>query len=515
MSRLPRKRPIDFILPFLIMICAGVIVVLAFQLFQSMNQTEDGNDIHMYMAKGTAKVLQWGSGEWEKAYNGTKLLQGDSLKTQRGGRLVVELFNDHYLRMDQDTELVFSEIKKNGDAYDINLVLREGKIWINNDENSETPVRFMVKTDHTVVKTVSTIYEVEQDENEEVVRVLKGSIVADIMVDEDGEKRNVETIQIGVGQEAVITASDLAAYADRESPSVIDAIDDDFRETTFYKWNMSEDKNPTDYSIKTTTDDGFGFEDDIDEDEGDEALPKPEIKTPSTLNFDTNEDSLSIRGTTETDTKKMMVDVVSAGEEDTYELNLYVPGGTEWSFAISTDAGTLAEGANTYEFYSISENDAESKKTKLTVNLGDVESDVDEEDPEDEEEDVELNLPPLVVPTVNSFNGGDSNEDDTGSVSILGSVEGAEKMIVDGYTLSAFEPGDTSWSYNARESLGNLVEGENTYDVEAVAPDGTSKSTQFTIIYTPVEEEEPVVEEDPVDDTPVEDEPATEEPVVE
>ncbi len=505
MSRLPRKRPIDFILPFLIMICAGVIVVLAFQLYQSMNKTEDGNDIYLYMAKGNAKVLQWGSGEWEKAYNGTKILQGDSIKTPRGARLVINLFDDHYLRMDQSSEIVFSEIKKNGDAYDINLILREGKVWINNDENSETPVKFMVRTDHTVVKTVSTIYEVEQNENEEVIRVLKGSIIADIMVDEDGEKRNVETIQIGVGQEAVLTADDINAYADRESPSVIDAIADSFRETTFYKWNMAEDKNPTDYSIKTTTDDdGFGFEDD-EEDTGDESdLAKPTIETPSTLNFTTNEDSLTIRGTTSTETKKMMVDVVSDGEENTYELNLYVPGGTDWSFAISVDAGTLAEGVNTYEFYSISDTDAESKKETLQVNLGDVAGDEDE----DEEEDVELDLPPLVVPTVDSFNGGDSNEDDTGSVSILGSVEGAEKMIVDGYTLSAFEPGDTSWSYNARESLGNLVEGENTYDVEAVAPDGTSKSTQFTIIYTPAEEEEP----DPAeDDEPVEDTPATEE----
>lgn len=503
MPRLPRKRPIDYILPFLIMICAGVIVVLAFQLYQSLNQTEDDKNIFMYMAKGNAKVLQWGSGEWEKSYNGTKILQGDSIKTQRGGRLVVELFDDHYLRMDQSSEVVFSEIKKNGDAYAINLILREGKIWINNDENAETPLKFMVKTDHTVVKTISTIYEVEQDDEKEVIRVIRGSIVADIMVDEDGEKRNVESIQIGVGQEAVITANDIAEYADRESPSVIEAISDSFRETTFYKWNMAEDKNPTDFSIKTSTDfDEFDFEDEEDE-EGDESdLTKPIIEVPSQLNFVTNEDSLTIRGTTSTETKKMMVDVVSDGIANTYELNLYVPGGTDWSFAISVDAGTMSEGVNTYEFYSISQNDAESKKSELTVNLGDVESDEDDEE--------ELDLPPLVAPTVDTYNGGTSNEDDTGSVTVVGSVEGAEKIIVDGYTLSAFEPGDTSWSYNARESLGNLEAGENTYDVEAVAPDGTTKSTQFTIIYTPAEEEP-----DPVDEEPVEDVPATEEPAVE
>ena len=75
MPRLPRKRPIDYILPFLIMICAGVIVVLGYQLFTSINQGEDDKDIYMYLARGNAKILPWGAGEWERAYNGTKLLQ--------------------------------------------------------------------------------------------------------------------------------------------------------------------------------------------------------------------------------------------------------------------------------------------------------------------------------------------------------------------------------------------------------------------------------------------------------
>ncbi|MFC1810228.1 FecR domain-containing protein [Patescibacteria group bacterium] len=510
-SRTTRKRPIDYILPFLIMICAGVIVVLAFQLFTSMNQAEDDRDIYMFLARGNAKILPWGSGEWERAYNGTKLLRGDSLKTQTGGRLVIELFDDHFVRMDEKTELIISEINKSGGAYDINLTLREGSIWINSNDESEVPVKFSAKTDHTIIKTVSTIYEVEQEENQEVIRVIKGTIVADIMINEDGNPNKVESIQIGVGQQAVITSDDIKDYEDRKSPSVIDALSDDFRDSGFYKWNMAEDKNPTDFSIKTNVlDDSFFDNEEEEEEEGESDLAKPEITTPSTLDFTTPEESLTIRGTTSFETKKMMVDVVSAGEENTYELNLYVPGGTEWSFAVSNEAGTLNSGLNNYYFYSLDENDLKSKRSKLTVTFEGEASEGDEADEEDdeEEEEVDLDLPPLVAPTVDTYNSGTSNEDDTGEVRVVGHVTGAVEVIVDGYSLQAFEPGDTTWTYFAKESLGNLEDGENTYEVEAVASDGTTKSTQFTIIYNKPAEEEPV-EEEPVEETPATEEPAT------
>ncbi len=499
------------------MICAGIIVVLGYQLYTSLNQGDEESDIYMYLAKGNAKILPWGAGEWERGYNGMKLLQGDSVKTQNGARLVVELFGDHYVRVDEDTELSFHDITKSGNAYEINLVLREGAIWVNNNDEAEIPVKFNVRTNHTVVQTLSTVYEVEQNEDSEVIRVIKGSIVADIMVDENGSLNKVESVQIGVGQEAVITDKDIKDYKDRKSPSVIEALDDEFRESGFYKWNMAEDNNPTDFSIKTNALDDSYFEDEEDSEEDTEEaesdLPVPEITTPSTLDFETTEESLTIRGKTSFETEKMMVDVTSDGNEETYELNLYVPGGTEWSFAVSADSDTLNPGINTYEFYAVDEEDLNSKKAVLTVDFQGEDSEITDEETEDEEteeeeEEIDLDLPPLTAPAVDSYNGSESNEDDTGEVRVEGSVEGAEKVIVSGYELQAFEAGDTTWTYYAKESLGNLDPGENTFTVEAVAPDGTTKSTQFTIVYNKPEEEETTVDET-VEDSGATEEPAT------
>lgn len=494
---MPRKRPIDYILPFLIMICAGVIVVLAYQLWSSLQTSEDEKDIYMYTAQGNTKILPWGAGEWEKAYNGTRLLQGDSIKTQSGGRTVVEFFDDHYLRIDEKSEISLSEIKESGGVYEITVTLLEGKIWINDDEASENPVKFIVKTDHTVVKTVSTIYEVEQTGAAEAIRVIKGSIVADIMVDEDGQKKKIESISIGVGQEAIISDKDLQEYAERKSPSVINAISDEFKESGFYKWNMAEDQDPTDYSISGGTFDETLFDDAATEDveimeEGD--LPKPVITVPSTLDFTSPESSLTIRGTTSAETQKVMVDAVIGGESQTYELNLYVPGNTEWSFAISHAKGNMAPGKNTYAFYAVDVDGKRSAKSNLTITYGS-EEDAETDSQEDTGENTDLGT--LSAPEVETYNGGTSNEVDVDTVKVSGSVEGAEKIVVNGYTLTAFKSGDTTWTYYAKESLGNLDPGENTYTVVALAPDGTEKSTTVTIIYN-----KPETSEEPTSDEP-------------
>jgi hypothetical protein len=475
---MPRKRPIDYILPFLIMICAGIIVVLAYQLWNSLQPDENDRDIYMYIAKGNAKILPWGAGEWERAYNGTRLLQGDSLKTQRGGRVVIEFFKDHYIRMDEKTEIILNEIKKNNGSYEINLMLQEGAIWVNNNENSEIPVKFTLKTPHTLIKTVGTVYEVENLNAQEVIRVVKGSIIADILIDENGEKKKIETISIGVGQQAVIDEKDLAQYAKRMSPSVLEALSDNFKDGDFYKWNMAEDQNPSDFSLK-----GPSYNEDFlnepatpdveTESANGTALATPVITTPSTLNFTTSESSLTIRGTTAAKTEKMMVDVYTGAEKQTYELNLYVPGNMEWSFAISEAAGTMKAGANTYKFYALDKDGIESPKSSITIVYKG----------SDDSEDVEKDLGPLTAPKVETFNGSQENTVETDTVKVVGSVSGAEKIIVNGYTLKAFEAGDSTWVYYAKESLGNLKPGENSYTVKAVAPDGSEKSTEFSIVY--------------------------------
>lgn len=60
----------------------------------------------------------------------------------------------------------------------------------------------------------------------------------------------------------------------------------------------------------------------------------------------------------------------------------------------------------------------------------------------------------------------------------------ALQIVINGYTLTKFQPGDRRWTYFASKKFGTLLPGENVYSVVAVSRDGTqSASSKITIFY--------------------------------
>jgi len=60
----------------------------------------------------------------------------------------------------------------------------------------------------------------------------------------------------------------------------------------------------------------------------------------------------------------------------------------------------------------------------------------------------------------------------------------AVQIIVNGYTLTRFQPGDRKWAYFASKKFGTLVAGENNYSVVAVTRDGKkSVPAEITVLY--------------------------------
>jgi len=74
------QRPVDFLLPFLVLVSIGIIGVMAFQVWQNWDK-QGKADVYFYVIGGKAKILPYGQAEWNNAYSGTKLLLGDALKT--------------------------------------------------------------------------------------------------------------------------------------------------------------------------------------------------------------------------------------------------------------------------------------------------------------------------------------------------------------------------------------------------------------------------------------------------
>lgn len=480
-----RKRPIDYILPFLVIVSLGVIGVMGWQVWDSWNRQGEA-DVYFYLADGKAKVLPYGETEWSNAFSGTRLLLGDALKTSSTGRAVVEFFNDTRIRLDYDTAMTLADVSKASDRETIAVNLDNGSVWVNGQKSAGVrEAHYEVRTSDMLVRATGTIFEVERSE-EQVVRVFDGDVKVDILIRTNGQERVADTIAVGVGQEITLDEATLRAFAENKTPSVLKAISDEFKAGAWYRWNTKEDSYPTDFSFSSPTDDT--------ESVGDEELPAEETEAtaegesaPSdeedvanndvagdssagpriTAPTDTTTDlsSFVISGTVPSGTAEVIVNS-SLGD---YKLSKFQKGDTSWSYNVSEVVGNLKRGENTYKVYAVDEDGNKSKPAEIVITY--------------EKEAAEI-TDDLTDPKVLTYNGSDSSVVETGTVTVIGSVQGAEKVVVNGYTLSQFNPGDTQWKYVASESLGNLVPGENEFEVYGMDPDGNKSSVvKFTVTY--------------------------------
>lgn len=156
-------------------------------------------------------------------------------------------------------------------------------------------------------------------------------------------------------------------------------------------------------------------------------------------------------------------------------------------------------------------NTADEDSENTDEDTTDEDTDTTDENSDATDEDEELEYTKLPVPVV--VRPSDDSEIDEDVVIIEGTVaDGAyqievtsfEKGFANSYILQRFEPGDATWRYVATVDGGNLVEGENKFEIRTVNQAGDkSKAVKITINYEPV-----VIEEDP-DDSGVDIDPTT------
>ncbi|MFH1375459.1 MAG: hypothetical protein ABIH35_02195 [Patescibacteria group bacterium] len=69
-------------------------------------------------------------------------------------------------------------------------------------------------------------------------------------------------------------------------------------------------------------------------------------------------------------------------------------------------------------------------------------------------------------------------------LTIAGAVsETATAVTVNDYQLQAYTPGSGEWRYVINPDFGNIVAGENIYEITAVGPDDISTTTELKLNY--------------------------------
>ncbi len=535
MRRTYRKKSVGYLLPFLIFVGFGVISVLAFQLWSNLQNSY--GDVFFYIVSGRARILPYGVSEWESAYSGTKLLTGDSLKTSKDGRIVMQFFNGTQVRLGEDTEVSLVDLNKRSDSEKIVLALEHGKIWLNKVRTEDVKTSLLdVHTSHMVVRDVGTVFEVEQDETE-AARVLKGSLKIDLLANEQNKKDVAETVDVGVGQEIDVDSALLKSLQNHENPSVLLAVRDDFRASDWYQWNMNEDVNPTDFAHvaasspvkgqdaaqtkitdasqtrpaehlqQQTAAAGQSFIDksataqstqdaakkqSTDQSAFSVKLEAPVITYPAAGETGTDQTKVVVHGKVGQGTAKIMVSQKVAGKtpgkSEEYTLSKFKAGDSTFAYTLAESYKNYAPGLNVYSFYVLDEKGKRSNPATIRVTYTpNVVTPPAVPTPAATPSAISPSLDAsetLTKPVVLSFNGVKSSTVATSVVKVEGEVHGAQKMVVGGFTLQKFVPGSTHWIFYANENGGNLKAGSNEYEAYGIDANGKeSEHAKFTITY--------------------------------
>lgn len=483
MRRYRRRTRSQYLLPFIVLVSLGVFLILAFQLWGSFFPTVKG-DALFFLADGRSKVLSFGTTEWGNIYNGTKVKLGDSVKTLHSAKGVLQFYDGTIVRLDQDTQVTLVDISDKNDYDQILLYLNSGKVWVNKPK--QTAIRktnFLITTNYASYTDTGTVFDLEKL-TDEILHVIKGQVQVDILETVDGKTRTIESVPVGIGQQIVLNEPVMQAYYQRQSPSVLGALDPIFQTDDWYLWNSREDENPTDFSkhgggaltdSQASPDSSSAVSAStliVDAPKSDLAVPT--LVSPKSAMIQAAKDNQDLSGKVADGTKKLLLKQLVAGDMEAQKILINTLDTTKltWSYSVSAQKGNLKPGKNIYDFVGIDDNARETEALHVEIDYQ------APAEPDLANNPTDLQKPVVATVDGKAYQSGMSIDHD--GFSFSGSASGADQIWVDDFQLSKFKKGDATWSYNVKVSYGNLKPGLNSYKVYGVTVDGR-KSPILTV----------------------------------
>jgi hypothetical protein len=197
------------------------------------------------------------------------------------------------------------------------------------------------------------------------------------------------------------------------------------------------------------------------------VVAPPRIKSPvgsgETLNTSLTE--VEITGEAAPETAGIIV--------NDYRLQLFKPGGKTWSYLASTALGNLKSGENIFTVYAIDADGNKSDPRSITIV---VEGTGTSTGTGSTASQPPIKQNPPIEPgtlTVDAPVAGTSMETDQKEIVIEGRTSAMTNSIsVNGYTLSLYKAGKTTWNYIASVDLETMKRGRNVYRVVSRNADG-------------------------------------------
>ncbi len=458
-KRPARKSIVSYFLPFLVigLIFAGVVFGWRAlnNVFIDSNKNTFNEKVFLSIESGSAKAMTVGKSEWQNAPDKIYLYRGEKLKTGSDGRVTLTLFDQSIMRMNTETEVEFSTLKKKNDTYSIDIEIKKGSVWTKVERITNPDSAFSLTTDLLTIDTRGAVFALTYPGT---IYVTEGSVQVGVKYDDNV----IKTYTVGVGQQLVVDKETIGSIKRGDDVDVIFALSDTFKKTNWYRWNIKKDGAISAFEESDLSDETPSEEDtDTSVTEGEKTTDTSDeianigrlvYVTKPSANFETNKSSLTVEG--KFDEEKIQAVYVDGKKASDL-------GEGKWKI---TGVKLTLEGENDFEIEAEDLSGSRKKVDTLTVIY-------DKTPPE-----TPVIEDPVLAEGESKVAIEDIEQIISGSVS-----KDTQAVIVNDYRLGKYVPGSGEFTYYAKTEYGNLEAGENEYKVYAEDKAG-NQSEAATII---------------------------------
>lgn len=359
---------------FVLFLFAALLILRACVSIAGSLLEEKKDEAIFTLYKGEAEVLEWGQSEAKSASDAQLILEGDQVSTSAEGWGILTFYNGTRILMDDSTTLVLSEVNVEAESEKVYLTLKEGRIWIDHDEESDHSLDIQVESSVMNIQSVQGRYLLAHQGKQEALFVEAGPVTVEYM-DRSGEERTIETVVLKGGEMSLLDEATQIALQARENVDLVEAAREDLFVDDFVLWATGKtvlDPEETEETEEELVESEVESEEELqileeESEEEPEAVSGLVIQISSPSSGESiQKDAIALEGQIVRGTASR-VTVTWSGNGVPYDLGFFEPGSSSFRYVADANYANFAQGTNTYTIVAYDENGQPSNTVVLTL----------------------------------------------------------------------------------------------------------------------------------------------------
>lgn len=362
---------------WLVIVLVALLLVLRACISVAGSMLEEKKDEATFtLYKGDAEILEWGQMDADEASDAQLILEGDQVSTLADSWATLEFYDGTKVRLDQNTQLVLTEVEIAEESEQVLLELIEGRIWVYHEMENDQPLDIQIKTAVMNIQSVQGQYLVAHQGQQEALFVYEGPVTAEFM-ERGTEPRVIETVVLKGGEMSLLDEATQTALQAREDVTLVESVREDMFTDSFVRWSKGEAVEEEEPMIEDEGEETETPEEEevLEEEElEEEPVVEPEATTGLKISIISpasgttiQKDAVALEGQITSGTASTIT-VTWSGNGVPYTLSSFAAGSSTFRYVADTDYANYALGSNTYTIVAYDENGQVSNTVVITLN---------------------------------------------------------------------------------------------------------------------------------------------------